>query len=63
MIIIITLFIFAFIIIVTLIVLTLTVLRISDKNKIIKQTQLVCEQKYLKDLKHKEVLDNFNCKI
>jgi hypothetical protein len=62
-IIIITLFIFGSVIIVTLIVLTLEVLRTIDKDKIIKQTQLIYEQRHLKNLKHKEVLDNMNCKI
>lgn len=63
MIIIITLFIFGSIIIVTIIGLALAVLRTIDKDKIIKQTQLIYEQRYLKDLKHKEVLYNMNCKI
>jgi len=65
-IIIITLFIFGSIIIVTLIGLTLAVLRAIDKDKIIKETQLIYEQRYLnnlKNLKNKEVLDNMNCKI
>jgi len=62
-IIIITLFIFGSIIIVTLIGLTLAVLSEIDKDKIIKQTQLIYEQRYLKDLKYKEVLNNMNCKI
>jgi len=65
-IIIITLFIFVPIIIATLIGLTLAFLRAIDKNKdkIIKQTQLIYEQQsYLKNLKYKEVLDNINCKI
>lgn len=66
MIIIITLFIFGSIIIVTLIGLTLAVLRAIDKEKIIKQTKLIYEQRYLKNLKnlkHKEILENMNCKI
>jgi len=62
-IIIITLFILGSIIIVTLIGLTLVVLSVIDKDKIVKQTQLIYEQRYLKDLKYKEVLDNINCKI
>ena len=63
MIIIIKLFIFGSIIIVTLVGLTLAFLRAIDKDKIIKQTQLIYEKSYLKNLKHKEVLDNMNCKI
>jgi len=48
---------------ITLIGLTLAFLRAIDKDKIIKQTQLIYEKSYLKNLKHKEVLDNMNCKI
>ncbi|MCB2293561.1 hypothetical protein LGK95_08505 [Clostridium algoriphilum] len=43
--------------------LSLAVLSEIDKDKIIKHTQQLYEQKYLKDLKYKEVLDNINCKI
>ena len=63
MIIIITLFIFGSIIIVILIGLTLAVFSKIDEDKIIKQTQLIDEQRYLKDLKYKEVLNNINCKL
>ena len=63
MIIIITLIIFSSIIIVTLIGLTLVVLGELDKNKIIKQTKLIHERMYLKNLKYKEISDNMNCKI
>jgi len=62
-IIIITLFILGSIIIVTLTGLTFAVLSEIDKDKIIKQTQQIYEQRCLKDLKYKEVLDNINCKI
>jgi len=58
------LFIFGIITIVTLIGLSLAVLGEIDKSKIIKQTQLIYEKMYLRDLKYKqEVLNNMNSKI